>query len=56
MGLVGESRMLGPGLVLGSRSSVLRMTKAHKKPFRNRNHLRYRVHSVELQRYRPQFV
>ena len=28
-----------PGFVLGSSSSVLGMTEAHKKPFRNRNHL-----------------
>ena len=28
-----------PGLVLGSSSSVLGMTDAHKEPFRNRNHL-----------------
>ena len=28
-----------PGLVLGSSSSVLGMTEAHKKPFRNRNYL-----------------
>ena len=34
-----DSETYIPGLVLGSSSSVLGMTEAHKKLFRNRNHL-----------------